>query len=71
MKIKILITASELPNDYLKYDVVVLPSKDIVLHSGKATKYIADVITNTKLYCHKCFKVFQNQEEAKNHKCGC
>ena len=73
MKIKILVSDfhdfSELPKDYLKYDVVVMPNGN-VLHSRKSTKYIANVIENTKLYCHKCFKIFESEEELKNHKCG-
>jgi len=71
MKIKILVSDAhdfnDLPEDYLKYDVVAMDSK--VLHSKKSTKYIANVIENTKLYCHKCFQVFGSEEEAKNHKC--
>ncbi|AME30034.1 hypothetical protein AZ270_gp11 [Acidianus tailed spindle virus] len=73
MKIKILVSDAhdfnDLPKDYLKYDVVVM-ANDKVLHSRKSTKYIANVIENTKLYCHKCFQVFQSEEELKNHKCG-
>ena len=73
MKIKILVSNAhnfdELPKDYLKYDVVLM-SNDKVLHSRKSTKYIANVISNTKIYCHKCFQVFENEEELKNHKCG-
>ncbi len=73
MKIKILVSNaynfSDLPKDYLKYDVVLM-SNDKVLHSRKSTKYIANVISNTKIYCHKCFQVFESEEELKNHKCG-
>ncbi len=69
MKIRMLVTDGEIPNDYLNYDVVLLASDDIVLHSRKATEYLKGIITDTKLYCHKCFMVFNTEEEYKNHQC--